>query len=938
MTISHNEISDTQLLWQQARSIFAEYLHKPIDQSLSELEARDDLSKPVKEKVSRLVLALNKSATILQDTNSAEIFRKILKLSDMTGQYVDHYKLEELIAVGGMSSIYKARRVESEVQKPVAIKVIAVDQHDKEVISLFSRELKVLSKLNHQNIVAFLHGGQSAEGYYYLAMELLENAITLSQYTEKNKSDCHSIVYLIKMAAHAMVNAHDHLVIHGDLKAENILMDANHQLKIVDFGIAAFTYQQMEEKCIAYTPAIASPEQVMGKNITVKSDIFSLAATLLQLLTGETPQPVFNSGNYQPEAIDTYVQNLLFETNIDRELGSIIRKAMHSDVEQRYMTMYGFSEDLDRWLTSNPVLAYKGNKLYHIKKFAIRNKLLAGGLLLITFLLLVGLVVVQNYALNARKEAEKAQKTLDFMTDVLSQADPAHADRGNTTIREAFNISLNQSDDLLKNNSDSQISILTKVTEIFNELALYAEAAETAEKLHKVYVLTEGEYSKNALHWQYETASYYHSSGAFEKCFEIAHDLIQKLDNEGLEYYTVKLNGLNVIIKCHVERFENQQAYHYMSVAQRLIESGKIKDKEAIGRISNSFAVIARRGNQFELSEKFYRQSLSNMAQSVGKANVSYATIMNGFGRMYMKQGLYDMAKPYLSESMGIVRSFDPDSHVLARNMSYYAQYLFETGEPNKALDLLDEAIVIAEKRQHKFTLLLIQHLRYRYNAAVGDIDAAIDASLNVILVAYHMYGRDHPHVSQYLTELAMLLEIIDHPMADQVWQVITDFYHSNRDDTFQKELVMVYVYQGLSAWNKGQWQQANEFMEKIRYLEVDFKPIETEVLSELLIDPHAQNIHLLSKIQRLFMKSDIKSESHEYCVLTPNISNSDQLLMRQIYAKVCLANGYENQTVLLPNYLDNHGIAHIRSKQQSISRKITNTLKTLGLSEANHK
>ncbi|WP_223787965.1 serine/threonine-protein kinase [Marinicella meishanensis] len=829
--------SDTQHLWQQAKAAFEAYVDLTEAQAQAKLAADDTLSPAVKQHVQRLLAAMNKSKTLLDDVDASQLFRRMQQLTDLTGARIDHYELTDLLAVGGMSSIYRAKRVDSSVQKPVAIKVLSVQSDSDELVTLFQRELKALSKLNHQHIVAFYHGGESSEGIYYLVMELLADAITLREYVARQGADERRTVQLIHQAAAAMVNAHDHLIIHGDLKADNILMDANDQLKIVDFGIAAFTYQQQRQSHPIYTPNIASPEQVRGEHITIKTDIYSLGATLLQLLTGRSPQPAFTAQDHDPEAITAHIKQLLHFHSVNPELGQIILRAMHQDPLKRYVTMHDLAADLAHWLANEPVAAMQGGRAYHLQKFVQRNRWLTVGLLSLSLVLLVAMVVVQYYAMEARQEANRAQTTLDFMTRVLSQADPAHPNQGATTIREAVKLTLSQNQDALAEDPESQIEILTKVTEIYTQLALYDEAATTAEQIHQIYVKTEGALSRPALYWLYEAAGHHHADGAFERCLQVGHSVIAQLDAAPEDFPSVRLNALNAIIKCHVERFENETAYQYMRVAHELMESGRIKDREALGRTYNSFAVITRRQGAYELSADFYTKSLSHIAASLGRDNTAYATILNGFGRMYMLQDQYALARPYLEESVARVQAFDPDSHVLARNMSYHAKYLFNTGQPLAALQQLEQAAAIAAKRNHQFTSMIIQDLRHEFNLKAGQHEVAFDAALNGLSLAHQMYGRDHPRVALYLQLLAQLLASLGHhELAQQAWQVNVDHVTAKgqgRTETDISDQAINVAEMGLGAWLAGDQLAAAQFWQQAQNLADDLAVV--AALGELL-------------------------------------------------------------------------------------------------------
>lgn len=203
-------IQNKMSIWQQSTKIFEELVDLPQEQALARLKSNNDLSAPVKSRVQKLIEAVDKKNNVLEVVNSGNVFQQLKAITDLTGKIIGQYKITELIAIGGMSYIYKAHRIDSQVQKPVAIKVMSLNKSP-ETIALFNREQQALSKLNHPNIVSFLHGGQTKDGIYYLVTEYLEQGMPLDAYVEKKNINISKTVCIIKKIANAMKFAHENL-------------------------------------------------------------------------------------------------------------------------------------------------------------------------------------------------------------------------------------------------------------------------------------------------------------------------------------------------------------------------------------------------------------------------------------------------------------------------------------------------------------------------------------------------------------------------------------------------------------------------------------------------------------------------------------------------------------------------------------------------------
>ena len=411
-------IKSNMTVWQQSTKVFESLVDLSQEQALMQLNFINNISDPVKNRIEKLIKAVDKENKVLEVINSNSVIQQLKAITDLTGSTVGNYKIDELIAIGGMSYVYKAHRVDAKVQKPVALKVMSLNL-SAATLSSFHREQQILSKLNHPNIISFLHGGQTQQGIYYLVTEFIEDAMPLDAYIEKHNINITCIVCKVKKIANAMKFAHENLIIHGDLKADNILVNKDGDIKIIDFGISAFTYQSSGNTANTYTPEIASPEQIKGEQLTTKTDVFSLATTLLQLLIKGSKLPEFSPETYDEKEDEKYVNKVLGESSLDSDLCNILIRALRTDSFKRYFTMFDFAKDLHRWSLNKPVSATKHTRRYLFQKFFTRNKLVVLSSALLMALIFASFFSVYGYIKAIKSDSLQTQNQIKLTQDKL---------------------------------------------------------------------------------------------------------------------------------------------------------------------------------------------------------------------------------------------------------------------------------------------------------------------------------------------------------------------------------------------------------------------------------------------------------------------------------------------------------------------------------------
>lgn len=282
--------------WQRVREVLDRAIAAPDDQRTALLDAAcSDDSELRKEVVSLLHAHQQAGSVFLRKPALAVDLPGIASIdnSSRVGRRVGVYRLIELVGQGGMGDVYRAERADGQYDKQVAIKFVRAGLDTAAILERFRNERQVLASLDHPNIARLLDGGTTEDGIPYLVMELIEGT-PIDQYCDAEKLAITERLRLFLQVASAVQYAHQHLVIHRDIKPGNILVTKEGVPKLLDFGIARILDPAISPQVTVVnpmTPEYASPEQVRGEPVTTATDVYSLGVVLYQLLTGRSPFP-----------------------------------------------------------------------------------------------------------------------------------------------------------------------------------------------------------------------------------------------------------------------------------------------------------------------------------------------------------------------------------------------------------------------------------------------------------------------------------------------------------------------------------------------------------------------------------------------------------------------------------------------------------------------
>lgn len=398
------------------------------------------------------------------------------------GQLVGRYRIIRKLGEGGFGAVWQAEQMG--LSKMVAVKLIKPGMDSRQVISRFETERQTLAMMSHPNIAAVLDAGTTTLGHPYFVMELV-HGISITKFSDGHRFSLRERLRIFQHVCQAVHHAHQKAVLHRDIKPSNILVeqiDGEPVPKIIDFGIAKALATAVRPGAdttsfftgvgaFLGTPPYMSPEQAGARlDVDTRSDIYSLGAVLYEMLTGRTHIPL----DYFRGADVAKMVNAILETepvrpsllfvqpanheltvewaaarstdpqtlaqNLRGDLDWIVLKALEKDRNRRYESAAALADDIQRYLSDEPVIARPPSRIYVLSKLVRRNRAAFIAAALTTIALIAGItaatvgMVKAGQALRksldseqlARSESEKTQQVLSFMSGLFvdSKLDP----------------------------------------------------------------------------------------------------------------------------------------------------------------------------------------------------------------------------------------------------------------------------------------------------------------------------------------------------------------------------------------------------------------------------------------------------------------------------------------------------------------------------------
>lgn len=422
------------------------------------------------------------------------------------GERIGPYRVIRELGRGGMGVVVLAERDDGQFKREVAIKVIGTGIHHADVRRRFEAERQILACLDHPNIAQLFDGGVMPDGRPYLVMERIDGE-PFDVYAKREDLSIEQRLKLFCTIARAVQFAHSSLIVHRDLKPGNILVTADGNPKLLDFGIAKILDPAIvghdtpltRTGMLLLTPEYGSPEQVRGEPASTANDVYSLGVVLYELLTGFRP---FRLGGMPQSEWEKIILEAVppKPSSLDRrlrgDLDHIAMMALRKEAHRRYASAEQMAEDVERYLRGEPVLAQHDSRVYRSRRFVGRHKLAVTASVLIALSLIGGTISTTVQARRATRqaavaiaerdraenEAVRRSRVASLMMDMFRLSDPTQTLGDTITAREILEQGTQRIESEFSDEPDIQGELLAEVATVYANLGLYDRAQALARR------------------------------------------------------------------------------------------------------------------------------------------------------------------------------------------------------------------------------------------------------------------------------------------------------------------------------------------------------------------------------------------------------------------------------------------------------------------------
>jgi serine/threonine-protein kinase len=621
----------------------------------------------------------------------------------LSGQSIGPYKVIRKIGQGGMGAVYLACRADETFQKEVAIKLIQSGQDSEDVIRRFRSERQILATLEHPHITRLLDGGTTDGGRPYFVMEYIQGE-PIDRYCDAHNLNTIERLKLFQSVCAAIHYAHQHLVIHRDLKSGNILVTAEGVPRLLDFGIAKLLGSEpsVGDTTVTIarrmTPLSASPEQVRGGNITTASDVYSLGVLLYKLLTGhspyrlagrsseeveraiceevpEKPSTVINymhesgaDGALSPQSVSATREGTLdrLRRQLTGDLDNILLKALRKEPQRRYVSAEQFSQDIARHLEKLPVIARPDTAGYRTAKFVARHKAGVAAAALLVLSLSAGIAATAWQAKvavaegqRARVESAKAQRINAFLQDMLSFSSPAYSSSNprkdpDAKVSEVVEQAAKRAESELAGQPEVLAEMQRTIGSVYYAQGRYDQAEQVLRAALQNYIRLYGpdshqivEASNMLANARLRKGSAAEAEALFQKDIDIERKEARRghLDVRTMAYVLGDYGSM-------LDQRGDKAAEGYLREALQYASELTGKDRAYVAMIDNDLGDVAYRSGDLNEAERLDRAAIDEYRKLPEGTYVEMAATLSNLGAVLIKKGSYSQAEPFVREGL----------------------------------------------------------------------------------------------------------------------------------------------------------------------------------------------------------------------------------------------------------------------------------------------
>jgi len=661
------------------------------------------------------------------------------------------YRILQKIGEGGMGEVYLAEQ-SSPIQRRVALKVIKPGMDSREVVARFAAERQAIAMMDHPCIARAFDAGTTEQGRPYFVMEYVQG-LPITEYCDHHRLGTRERLKLFARVCDGVQHAHQKAIIHRDLKPHNVLVtvvDDQPVPKIIDFGVAKAIGTSLSDQTVFTalgqligTPEYMSPEQfeLTGANIDTRTDIYSLGVILYELLSGvppfdvtdfrkdgydairrriremDPPRPSTKAVSSGPDsslaARNRRTDPLKLASELRGDLDWITLKALEKDRARRYPTANALAQDIQRYLSDEPVLASPPSATYRIAKMIRRHRGAFAAVAAIFVMLVVTAVVstslffrAQWESRRAQEEAARSEQVSAFMRDMLAGVGPSVAmGRDTKLLREVLEKTAKRVDRDLAGQPRVEAEMRSVLAGTYADLGEYdtaephlnrslalfrselgdrdprtLRAATQLGQLHyrlgrmeaaeSLFVATRaierevlGEDAEQTLITTANLAAVYGYTGELDKADSLGGLAVAGLRQKLGDSNTETQSAMFTLAQSHTDqrRLAEAESLYQDLIRALLAEHGPEHPNLLSARMNLGWNY--RIGKRLPEAERETREALETMRRVLGNDHAETLVAINNLAIIYKDMGLYDKAEPLYLENVASGRRVQGERH-----------------------------------------------------------------------------------------------------------------------------------------------------------------------------------------------------------------------------------------------------------------------------------
>lgn len=696
------------------------------------------------------------------------------------GRRIGPYRVLGLLGRGGMGEVLLAERADGEFEQRVALKLLPAERLAEDNVRRLRHERQILARLRHPHIATFHDGGVTEDGMPYFAMELVEGE-PITVYCDARRLGIEARLALFDPVCKAVRYAHRNLIVHRDIKPDNVLVTADGVVKLLDFGIAKLlddAESTLSEQRFL-TPGFAAPEQLRGEPTSTAADVYALGVLLYELLCGRRPhgrqtdpaamlRAVLEDTPLPPSralvASDLAAASARGSTpaalqrRLQGDLDTIVARALAKDPTERYPSVEALRLDLIRHLASEPVSARPSTRSYRLRKFVARHRI---GVTLTSFIVMatlsgalwIGLLYARaernlSRALAAElasaREAETLRRVTDFLSELFEEASPEVSRGRDVTARELLDAGAARIERELTGEPEVRASLQLIMSSSYRWLGHYDEAQRMVDSAVADRRARFGPESPEYAEALTELAGLQSDRGELEPAEAAAREAIRLLAAQRGPASVAVAEPTSVLGAVLIQQGRFAAAESAMAKVLAIHAANPRPDPEWIAAATNDLgAVHSQLGRLDEAAQLFTRAVASHHAAG-DSTHPSLATYLTNLGDVRLRQNRLEEAEALMRQGLQVAEAaFDPSNVDLADRHNALGQLYSRLGRHDEAEAHFLRAVAIWRANvdvEHPRVVWVLDNLVGAYVAA-GRLETADSLSTLVVAMSARSQG-----------------------------------------------------------------------------------------------------------------------------------------------------------------------------------------------------